>query len=62
MDVLVVNLIEQVFKVNVDCYVYVINFKKLFVEVVVNKWSYVEKYMVLIELERKIRDLEINIK
>ncbi|CAG7879398.1 hypothetical protein BRARA_C00699 [Brassica rapa] len=62
MDASVANLIEQASKANADRYAYAINLKKLLVEAAANKWSYAEKHMALIELERKIRDSEINIK
>ncbi|CAN6806044.1 unnamed protein product [Brassica oleracea] len=55
MDASVANLIEQASKANADGYAYAISLKKLLVEAAANKWSYAEKHMALIELERKIR-------
>ncbi|KAG2333834.1 hypothetical protein Bca52824_005014 [Brassica carinata] len=62
MDASVAKLIEQASKANADGYAYAINLKNLLVESAANKWSYAEKHMACIELERKIRESEINIK
>lgn len=62
MDASVAKLIEQASRANADRYTYAINLKKLLVEAAAYKWSYAEKHMASIELERKIRESEINIK
>ncbi|VYS66967.1 unnamed protein product [Arabidopsis thaliana] len=62
MDASVAKLIDQASRANADRYTYAINLKKLLVEAVAHKWSYAEKHMASIELERKIRESEINIK
>lgn len=62
MDASVAKLIDQASRANADRYTYAINLKKLLVEAVAYRWSYAEKHMASIELERKIRESEINIK
>ncbi|CAN8300073.1 unnamed protein product [Cochlearia groenlandica] len=62
MDASVAKLIDQASRANSDRYAYAINLKKLLVEAAAYKWSYAEKHMASIELERKIRETEINIK
>ncbi|CAH8328118.1 unnamed protein product [Eruca vesicaria subsp. sativa] len=62
MDGSVAKLVEQASRANVSRYAYAMNLKKLLVESAAYKWSYVEKHMACIELERKIRESEINLK
>uniref|UniRef100_A0A1J3CXP7 Structural maintenance of chromosomes protein 5 n=1 Tax=Noccaea caerulescens TaxID=107243 RepID=A0A1J3CXP7_NOCCA len=62
MDASVAKLIDQASRANLDRYTCAINLKKLLVEVADYKWSYAEKHMASIELERKIRESEVNIK
>ncbi|KFK28971.1 hypothetical protein AALP_AA7G072000 [Arabis alpina] len=62
MDASVAKLIDQASRANSDRYKYAINLKKLLVEAVGYKWSYAEKHMASIELERKMRESEMNIR
>ncbi|KAL1205854.1 Structural maintenance of chromosomes protein 5 [Cardamine amara subsp. amara] len=62
MDASVAKLIEQASRANADRYKYAIKLKKLLVEAAAHRWSYAEKHMASIELERKIRESEISIK
>ncbi|XP_010547291.1 PREDICTED: structural maintenance of chromosomes protein 5 [Tarenaya hassleriana] len=62
LDSSVSKLIEQACRANVERYRYAINLKKLLIEAAALKWSYAEKHMASIELERKIRESELNIK
>ncbi|KAJ0975605.1 hypothetical protein J5N97_017570 [Dioscorea zingiberensis] len=56
------KLIDHARQLNVKRFHLAIKIKKLLIDAVSHKWSYAEKHMKSIELEMKIRELEVNLK
>ncbi|KAM0950640.1 putative structural maintenance of chromosomes protein [Dioscorea sansibarensis] len=56
------KLIDHVRQLNVQRFHLAIKIKKLLIDAVSCKWSYADKYMKSIEIEMKIRELEVNLK
>lgn len=62
INTVLAKLVDQAADLNIQQFKYAIEIKNLLVEIVSCKWSYAEKHMASIEVDAKIRELEINLK
>ncbi|XP_052193685.1 structural maintenance of chromosomes protein 5 [Diospyros lotus] len=62
LDTVIANLVEHASRLNVQRFQCVIEIKKLLINAVTYRRSFAEKNMASIELEAKIREMEINVK
>ncbi|XP_044489000.1 structural maintenance of chromosomes protein 5 isoform X3 [Mangifera indica] len=61
-DTVMAKLVDQAASLNGQRVKYAIEIKNLLLEAISYKWSYAEKHMAFIELDAKIRDLEVDLK
>ncbi|KAK9283376.1 hypothetical protein L1049_011618 [Liquidambar formosana] len=62
VDSVMAKLIDQAAKCNIQRFQCAIEIKKLLIEAVAYKWSFAEKHMASIEIDAKIREMEVSLK